>query len=201
MIIIYLGGIGSGKSLSIIKEIIDSGSFAYANFELKNIENFHRLKISDIISTQTDGKKEIKKVNWGFWESERIKHKNFSIFLDEIHNIIHSRRSMSKTNILMSKWVSQIRKILQDSQTNHLFIISQTIRKIDIDFRELAAIIVECHKIRMGKRIIIKQRYYEGLDNYLFRRAKATRAFIGNKYFKYYDYRNLVTFSDSEEYI
>jgi len=129
MIIILLGGIGSGKSLSAVKEIIDTNQYALTNFNLMGIKNFHRIKFADIIKKEKKGLK----VNWEFWEDVRRKHKNYSIYLDEIHNIIHSRRAMSKTNILMSKWVSQIRKILSDSPNNHLYLISQTMRKIDVD--------------------------------------------------------------------
>lgn len=197
MIIIILGGIGSGKTLSAVKDIVDNKQYALTNFKLKNIRNYHRLKISDILV------KEEKKyrVNWEFWENVRSSHKNYSIFLDEIHNIIHSRRSMSSVNIQMSKWVSQIRKILADHPTNHLYIISQTVRKIDVDFRDLAQIVILCRKYQLGYRTIIRQTWFNGMRDYEIGRKKLMTKFYGNKYFKYFKTGELVTFSDAEEFL
>ncbi len=197
MIIIILGGIGSGKTLSAVKEIIDNKQFCLTNFKLKNTRNYHRLKVSDILL-----KEENKfRVNWEFWESMRKKHKNYSIFLDEIHNIIHARRSMSNVNIQMSKWVSQIRKILSDHPTNHLYLISQTIRKIDVDFRDLAQIIIQCRKFQFGTRTVIRQQWFNGMQSYESNRKAFTSKFVGNKYFKFFKTDELVTFSDAEDFI
>lgn len=197
MIIIILGGIGSGKTLTAVKEIVDNKQYALTNFKLKNLKNYQRLKIADILI-----KEEKKyKVNWEFWENIRSTHKNYSIFLDEIHNIIHSRRSMSPVNIQMSKWVSQIRKILADHPKNHLYIISQTIRKIDVDFRDLAQIIILCRKYELGKRIIIKQTWFNSMADYEIGRKSITTKFYGNRYFDYFKTDELVTFSDAEEFI
>ncbi len=197
MIIIILGGIGSGKTLSAVKEIVDNDQFCLTNFKLKNVKNYHRMKISDILIK--DEKKY--RVNWKFWEDMRKKHKRYSIFLDEIHNIIHARRSMSSVNIRMSQWVSQIRKILADHPTNHLYLISQTARKIDIDFRDLAQIVIHCRKYEIGKRVIIKQNWYDGMSAYEFGRKKIITRFMANRYFKYFKTGELVTFSDAEDYI
>jgi hypothetical protein len=49
MIIIILGGIGSGKTLTAVKEIVDNKQYALTNFKLKNVKNYHRLKIADIL--------------------------------------------------------------------------------------------------------------------------------------------------------
>ncbi len=197
MIIIILGGIGSGKTLSAVKEIVDNKQFALTNFKLKNVENYHRLKISDILVK--DEKKY--RVNWDFWEDIRKKHKNYSIFLDEIHNIIHSRRSMTSVNIQMSKWVSQIRKILADHPTNHLYLISQTARKIDVDFRDLAQIVILCRKYEFGSIVLIKQMWFEGMQNYEFGRKKLMTRFWGNKYYRYFKTGELVTFSDADKFL
>ena len=211
MIIIYLGGIGSGKTLSVIKEIVDNMQKVYINFRLKNIKNCHRIKIADIINLpntriQMIGDKEYKtkvpaSVNWDFWENVRETNKSYSIVIDEIHNVIHSRRSMSRTNILMSKWVSQIRKILSDHPYNHLYIISQTISKIDKDFRDLAQIIVECKKFEKNKNIYIKQTYYSGMTSYQYGFKAVSKVFKGNPYFRYYDSTELINFADAEEYL
>lgn len=199
MIILILGGIGSGKTLSIIKQIIDTKQYALTNFKLKGIDNYSRIKVSDII--KDDREKKTKSVNWEYWDSMRKNHDSYSIYLDEIHNLIHSRRSMTKTNILMSKWISQIRKILSDHPKNHIYCISQTIRKIDVDFRELAQIVIECSKVELKSGVFIRQRWYNGVEDYLMKRKTLTTAFKGDRYFKHYDTRGLVTFSDADEYI
>jgi hypothetical protein len=198
MIIAYVGGIGSGKTLGIVKDIIDTKNYAVTNFPLKNYSNYYRIKVSDII-TKTDKKFS---VNWKFWEKLITEHENYSIYLDEIHNIIHARRAMSHLNIQMSKWVSQIRKILMDKPKNHLFIISQSIRKIDIDFRELAQIIVKCKKLVTNKgNILMRQDFYDGLDNYLCGVRKCSKIYNPMKYYRFYDRNKIVTFEDSEDFL
>jgi len=101
----------------------------------------------------------------------------------------------------MSKWVSQIRKILQDNPNNHLYLISQTERKIDVDFRELAQIIIYNIKQKIGEHIFIKQYWYEGIENYEINKCRLKTRFYANPYFKNYDYLGLVTFKDAEEFI
>lgn len=210
MIYLLIGNIGSGKSLTAVKLIVDKQpQKAYTNFRISTKLNYHRIKISDIIKTDIEKKEQGKKgkpkttlsVNWSFWEKVR-KTKNFSIYLDEIHNIIHSRRSMSSTNILMSKWVSQIRKITNDSQDNHLILISQTLSKVDKDFRDLASVIIKCDKQERKKRVIIRLTFYSSIEDYLYMRPMRFKiTFIGNKYFNYYDSTELIKFDDAEIYI
>ena len=198
MIIVLLGGIGSGKTLSAVKEIVDNKQFVLTNFKLKNVKNYHRIKISDIVLKDDKGKYT---VNWAFWEDMRKKHKSYSIYLDEIHNVIHSRRSMSRMNISMSKWISQIRKVLADNPQNHLYIISQTKRKIDVDFRDLTQIVIDCTAYNIGNNIIIKQKWYDGMISYEYGNRSFSKAFQGNKYFKFFDTNEMVTFSDAEDFI
>ncbi len=207
MIICYIGGIGSGKTLSIVKEIVDRKNYPITNFDLKKIK-FHRLSFDDLITTDEileEGQKKpkiIKKVNWAFWEGIRKKHKYFSVYLDEAHNIINARASMSKSNILLSKWVSQIRKVLSDDPVNHLYIITQKPRKIDINFRDLTQIVINCSCIEFKKgKIYIVQDFYDGFDAYYEGRKKARTWFKANPYFKYYDTKEMVTFSDADIYI
>lgn len=209
MIIIYLGGIGSGKTVSAVRHVIENPMTYYMNFNMKNTKDCHRIKVADIINSEKEKLPEnskrkprvINSVNWKFWEKARQKG-NFSIVLDEVHNLVHSRRSMSKTNILMSKWISQIRKILADKEDSHLILISQKIRKIDVDMRELANLIIECSSIRIGKRTWIRQNFYSSIEAYEYgMKMKSKFIFRANPYFRYYDTLDLVTFEDSEEFI
>ena len=190
MIICFLGGIGSGKTLSVVKEIINKNQFVFTNFELKNLKNYRRIMYKDIFEEKEKGKFD---VNWKFWNDFSESHKEgYSIVLDEVHNLIHSRRSMTGTNILMSKWVSQIRKILSDSEHNHLYLISQTLRKIDVDFRDLIHIFIVCKSVNIKGKVWIKQTWYDGLENFLNAKSKIKTVFLGNPYFKYYDTKKIV---------
>jgi len=218
MIILLLGGIGSGKSVSAIKEIIDHKEhYAITNFNVSlPKDKFHRLKFSDILkekegeennngrrcqSSASPTNKKFQAINWEFWDGIRKKHNNFSVYLDEVHNIIHARSSMSKRNILMSKWISQIRKILSDNPVNHIYLISQTIRKIDVDFRELAQVIIDCSKITHKGNIYIIRKYYSGIDAYMNNRTSAKSYFLANPYFKHYNTNEMVTFGDADIYV
>ena len=105
----------------------------------------------------------------------------------------------------MSKWVSQIRKILSDSESNHLYYISQLLGKVDIDFRELTHLFIECKKIVIKHKgtnyVYIVQTFYSGLKNYENGNYTCKESFLANPYFKYYNTNEMVQFSDAEEYI
>jgi hypothetical protein len=202
LIITVLGGIGSGKTLSVVKELADSKNFAFTNFNLKSSlkKKYRRIHVDDVIIRGEKRKDD--RINWEFWDDMKKEHKNFSIYLDEVHNLIHSRSSMSKTNILMSKWVSQIRKITSDSPNNHLYLISQTLRKIDVDFRELSQVFIKCQKITSPDgKVWIKRYYYDGLIDYQINKVSYKRIFLGNPYFKYYNTEEMVKFSDEGTYV
>ncbi len=198
MIIGYTGGIGSGKTLSVVKEIVNKDIFAFTNFNL-NVKNYHRLRLSDILKFDEKGKPI--NINWKYWNNINRKYKNYSIFLDEIGNICSSRQSMSKRNILINKWLSQIRKVLQDNPNNHLYFITQKLRQVDIIFRELAQVIIRCKLYKVGTNTYIKQYYYDGLEQYALNNPTAKKFYLGNPYFKYYNRKEMVTFGDEENYI
>lgn len=198
MIIIYTGTIGSGKTVRAVREIFQTQSknrITFTNFEVKGIKNIHRLKWNNIIE-QVDEKNF--KVNWGFWNKMRKKYKNFSIFLDEAQSIIHSRSAMTVKNKLMTIWVSQIRKILNDSPVNHLYIISQRINRIDIAFRELADLIIHHQRIKIGDKTVIVGYYFHSLYEYDIFAPFFKDYFLANPFFKYYDTTKIVKFGETE---
>ena len=199
MIIIFLGGVGSGKTLSAVREIRRRNQFALTNFKLKNIKEYHRLKYENIIIPAE--KKSDYSVNWKFWEKVRKSHKYFSIYLDEIHNIMDARASTSVDNRILSRWLSQIRKMTSDNEYNNLVAISQKIRRIDVNLRELAHLFVECRKIEIGDKVYIWQDYFDGIDNYEKDRHAAQIYFKAEPYYKYFDTKEMVQFGDVEEYL
>jgi len=225
MIIVISGGVGSGKTLTEVKFAVEDtkNKKVLTNFTLKNIKNYHRLKKEDVLIS--DEKDKIVGVNWEYWN----KNRDCTIYLDEMHNLISSRRAMSAQNQYMSEWISQIRKIFgnQGDQnhlellrrmnnrefhkyinpimklSNNIVLVTQRTRKIDINFRDLCHVYIQCNKQEIrhnGKKIVvIYNNYWFGDDNnsaieYAEMGVKPkTTFFIGNDYFKHYDSYELIS--------
>lgn len=181
----------------------------FVNFST-NLPNCTRLKVEHIIKEKIEGYKKdgtpIKKivVNWDFWENLKKKSKGFDIVLDEVHNVLHSRRSMSQWNTLASMWLTQIRKILGSSELHHLYLISQRPEAVDITARELAGEIIDCQKEEIGNNVYILKTIYMGrycLDKY-FQSLNGVKSydyrsyFRANEFFNYYDSYEIVRFGD-----
>ena len=151
MIRIIVGGtVGSGKSVTAIREIMNRQNMTYTNFNIK-AGNIIRMRTdmiitSEIIKTKRDGSpiNELK-VNWDYWN--KVKDEGFDIVLDEMHSIADSRMSMTKWNVLFSQWIAQIRKILSSNESYDLILITQKLENIDIRIRRLAYQIIYCSKI------------------------------------------------------
>lgn len=218
MIIAILGNIGSGKSVYATKLAIESDYHCFINFKIK-ARGITRLKKEhivreDVIGENRNGKALTKKVvNWDYWNEQLKKYGNYHLFLDEIHNLIHSRRSMSNWNVLCTMWISQIRKILGDKEDTHIFMISQRLQRIDVAFRDLLHMIVACQKFETTKKfktrvvengrytfkmlplVFILQYHFKGeacKEKYLLwmngsKTFDYKTVFIANPYFQYYD--------------
>ena len=159
MIIIILGGIGSGKSVTATKFMKNSRYHSFCNFNMRS-DNTMRIKKADIIEKNV---KEVLRtgrevyeyvINWDFWNAAKDRYGDFNIVLDEVHNLVHSRQSTTKWNTLMSMWISQIRKVIGDSERTHVVLLSQKIARIDVAFRDLAHKIIVCHKFETDRRIM-----------------------------------------------
>lgn len=163
MIKVIIGGVGSGKSVSVIKEILKRQKKAYVNFSTV-IKNTERLKVDMIITEEVTGYKKngepiLKKVvNWDFWSKLIDNGEEFDIYIDEAHNIMHSRRSSSTWNVLFTIWLSQIRKILGSSEKANLYIISQRITGIDKSVRDLMHHVTYMHKYETKLKVNTKIR-------------------------------------------
>ena len=149
MIIIVVGGIGSGKSVYMVKLVKDKQEKCYGNFTVRKAKHFTRLKIENVMIK--DEKKTV--VNWEFWKEQLALHNGFHIFLDELHNLMHSRRSMSRENITLTRWVSQIRKVTGDNEHYDLVVITQEIERVDLAIRDLAQEIILCSKWEDHKKL------------------------------------------------
>lgn len=191
MIYAILGDVGSGKSLSAIRTMIRRNRVSFTNFGSK-IPSMVRLKKYDII------KEDENEVNWKFWNDAKDKFKTFDIYIDEIHNVFHSRRAMSKMNVAGTKWIAQIRKVFGDSRYSNIYLISQRIERIDKAWRDLLQGVIHCMKIEKGDDVYVMQyhflsdlkmtavgkydRWRMGYKAYNFRTC-----FKANPYFEMYD--------------
>ena len=224
MIIVLVGNIGTGKTVALMRQIIIRGNAfktaltrgatklpykAIVNFNTLNIPYAQRIRATDIIkervieTTMPNGKVTYKTkhvVNWEYWEDLRDNY-HFDVFLDELNTTINSRDAMSITNKLFSKWLFQIRKILGSSELNNIYIVTQHINQIDINFVRMAHIIMECKKIPVNDEIIISLKHYADENAYQCGESYATKVFFADSYFKFYDSYRLVKFGDDEEYI
>lgn len=226
MIRAIVGGIGQGKSVTLTRICLEKiGTPMYVNFPLR-LPKVTRLLGSQIVATVTNplgnGKQKTYAVNYDFWKEAWTKE-GFSIFLDEAHNIIGAREAMSKWNIEVGKWISQIRKLLGTNEDNDLILASQRIEGIDVAARKLAAEIIECQKIilynlapiptivledgilktKMLHPVMIILYIFQGtycLDKYLSWRDYGDKTydiksgFIANPFFQYYDSYALIDF-------
>jgi len=158
-------------------------------------KNAIRLMKSDIVMENKDKKLN---VNWGFWEKQRDKYKDFNIYIDEIHNLVSSRDSLSKFSKVAMKWISQIRKICGSSETSNIFLISQRLSRIDVAWRDLLQGIIYCRKVADRELIIIVRYHFltkgavHCVDKFeAFQSGNRTwnyrDFFIANDYFKFYD--------------
>jgi len=158
MIKLIIGGVGTGKSISIVKEIIDRNRKCFVNFSIK-YPYATRLKLDNIVIDEIKGYKKngeaITKqvVNWDFWNNLKNSGEEFDIYIDEAHNIANSRRSMSTWNKNFNDWLAQIRKILGSSEKSNLYIITQRVMGIDTSIRDLCHEITYMKKVQLNKTV------------------------------------------------
>lgn len=148
-IIIRLGGVGSGKSLCAVRELVKglNGLETYTNIETKGIPNVTKLKPEmiikrDIISVNKQGTPKFKMtVNSEFWKSLP---KGVNILIDEFHSLADSRRAMSNVNKTVNDFIALIRRVLGENsgQSGDLIVITQLERRIDVVLKELATLIL-----------------------------------------------------------
>ena len=153
MIRIYLGRLGSAKTVSTVRELSKdrSGRTTYTNINVKGIRNIKKIKGTDIIKKtlvsvkkKRDGTtEEVFKIefNIDFWLKQK---KPLNIVWDEIHFVANSRESQSKLNRVMGKFLSMGRRItgFDKKGYGHFIFIAQTSRTIDVNIKDL------CNEIR-----------------------------------------------------
>lgn len=171
MIIVYVGGMGSGKTLSAVRE-------AY-QYHLKGLKVLSNMKLSfphqfitskDII--------EFAKQKQGLY--------NCVVVLDEMHIFLDSRRSVSKKNLISSYFITQTRK-----QKVKLIGTTQHRHQLDKRVRDNTDAFIDCEKVEIpytfdGEDILIVYNYINT------RNRNSMDRFIGNKYFNLYDTEEII---------
>jgi len=149
MIRISLGNVGSGKTACEVRNLLinPTSRITYSNISTKNIKNNKVINAEmivkkDLIKTIKKRSGDLEpvyelKLNKEFWQGVK---KPINVILDEAHSIINSRRSMTKTNIIVTDWIALIRRILGsgDGGYGELVLITQLPNRIDTIAREMA---------------------------------------------------------------
>jgi len=213
---------GSGKSLTATKKIVDSKELCYTNFHVRT-PHTKRLKYAMILEYDENNKPI--RVNWDYWKDSIQKYGGFNIVIDELHNLLNARRSMTKDNILITQWVAQLRKVTGENEVYDFLCISQELMRIDIAVRDLAHEIIVCEKFvgdkliptivyengRRQKRMIpeiwIMNIYFTGqscVDRYERWKYYGTKSYNkrnmyrANSYLRFYDSYEIVNFGETE---
>ncbi len=161
MIRIILGNLGSGKTAFAVRQMAINlnNRKTYSNIQtsLKNQIDISpdmiiKKEIVDYKKNKKTGEKEpIYKfaLNMEYWK--KIKEP-INVTLDEAHTILNARRAMSKTNIIVSDWLSLLRRVLgsTDAGFGELTFISQLANRIDVIARDMATNIIYtiCHYLK-----------------------------------------------------
>lgn len=164
MITICLGNVGSGKTATAIKYMMDNpDKLFYTNINVygKGTKHIHKIKPEHIIKKEVvrvdKNGKEIyeQKFNKEYWYSVVQKHKMLNVIIDEAHVFFNPRRSMSKINIIMSDFLSLLRRIVGgvDGEKGELLLITQLSRRLDVIAKEMSTHVYYCvnHHTRMCK--------------------------------------------------
>ena len=148
MIRISLGNVGSGKTLTEVREMFinKSNRKYYSNIKTKLKHQFD-IKPSMIINKEIIKEKKLRSgeteavykfsLNTQFWKNIK---EPINVVLDEAHAIINARRSMSTKNIIVNDWLSLLRRVLGQSESGYgeLVLITQLFNRIDNIARDMA---------------------------------------------------------------
>ena len=205
MLIAYIGDRGSGKSLSMVRNLFyryKKGTTIYTNMNLKfpKFDGCGKVIALDFKNFMEKFKK------------KDFKLSNCVVVLDEIHVFIDSRRSMSSRNLLFNKFITQSRKrsvdVIYTTQDLNIMTFLRS-GQVDLRTRKLTERIIYCKtatKFYKKQKPIIN---YEDMINpekdkmycmnYIYDTSgtmKSKSIFLGNSYMPYYDSDEIIDFFD-----
>lgn len=192
MIKIYIGTLGSGKTLTMVKDMKDD----HTNEKKKVISNL----VLDFASTQLS-----ESFFQSFADGKSEELFDVTLGLDEIHIFLDSRRSTSKKNTYLSYFILQTRK-----RGVNLYATTQFLSQIDIRLRNVCDYVVKCEayiKLKKGFEKVTPIRASKGLskeegENLWILNTTITPAgeiikkqmFRASKYFNLYDTKQIISF-------
>ena len=144
MIRIFLGNVGSGKTISAVREIVEAeynphGLPIFSNIITKSKGKYALTKNTtitremlikkEVVKVTKNGEEVVKlKFNSEFWIEQKETSEGFNIVLDEFHTLMDSRRFMSKQSKVLNDFLSLIRKVCNNPNSDStLTIISQLV--------------------------------------------------------------------------
>jgi len=148
MIRIVLGQVGSGKTASVVRELVNGFGDrpTYTNIHIRKAKNVRQITADmifkkEVVKVKKDGSEVTKlQFNKEFWRGVREKEGSINVVIDEAHMFFDARRSMSNVNKIMSNFLSELRRILgQDSNGyGELILITQLSNRLDVHSRDMA---------------------------------------------------------------
>jgi hypothetical protein len=186
MIIGFIGKIGSGKTLSMVKSAFEKykkGFTIYTNFKL--------------IFPFKKGYGEIINLDMQFFKDygkSSLNLLNAIILIDEAHVFFDSRNAMLKRNKIFSKFVTQSRKrsvdlyyTTQDNSYESFYSSGQ----VELRLRKLTDYIVFCEKVIEKDKLFVVQKIYDNSGA-----VRESDIFTGDKYFPMFDTNEVIVFDD-----
>lgn len=172
MIICYIGGMGSGKTLSMVREAYGyhlAGFTVYSNFGLCFP---HRKITKQIFESMLDNSFELR---------------NAILCLDEVYVWMDSRMSSSSSNRLLSWFFNQTRK-----RSVRVLMTSQTFDQLDRRLRHRTDLVIRCKSRHDGQHLLCTNFVGRVAFDDEFHLVRIVR-FVGNPYFALYDTEEVVT--------
>jgi len=179
MIAIYVGDMGSGKTLSAIKE-----AYNYYLKGFKVLSNMHlnfpheKITSNDIIK----------------FHKNKASLYNCVVLIDEIHIFMDSRRAVGKKNVMGTYFITQTRKLkvklLGTTQHRH---------QVDKRLRDNTQIFVDCESKELPLEFKKNEKLLIVINHVNTRKKYAKISFIGNKYYHLYDTEETIFDNDEEE--
>jgi len=186
MIQIILGNIGSGKTATVVREIVknDTQKFTFSNIITKKIKNNIVIKKDMIIKKEYNDskKKDELSLNSEFWKNVQKKYGAINVIIDEAHTVLNPRRAMSKTNIIMADFLALLRRVVGscDSGYGTLTLITQLERRLDPIAREMSTNVrfCVCHYTKHCKKCGYKWKENNEISEPIYRCPKCNNIYI-----------------------
>jgi len=176
MISIFVGGMGSGKTLSMIRQAYEYHLQGYKVLSNMRLNFPHKLITSADIQNFAKEKKALY---------------DTVILIDEIHIFLDSRRSASKKNLIGSYFITQTRK-----QKVKLIGTTQHRHQIDRRVRDNCDLFIDCEKMDLPVKTV-KGDHVLLITNHINSRTQYSKIrFVGNKYFSLYDTEEIIMDDD-----